>query len=190
MNKFATIAALAGAATAMTASADVLLDIDLSVANQITITATDGLAAADASSSNFTGMLMAGFFNDSSFGSGTGSGTGDLSTANNPSDGSPSLFSGTSDFGLNLWSFSTESTVTMTSGTIAMSGAATWTVGAAEYAAMLAGNTSGDLYFGADTDDDIGVDGVLVGTWNVVPAPSSAALLGLGGMLITRRRRA
>lgn len=54
---------------------------------------------------------------------------------------------------------------------------------------MLAGTTSGDLYFPADSADDIAAGAVVLGTWNVVPAPSAMALLGLGGLVTTRRRR-
>ncbi len=183
------LAVVAATGLASVASAQVLLEFDLSVTDQITITSTGGLSAASASASNFTGFLLADFFNDSSFSSGTGSGTGDLTTFSNPSDGSPSLFSNATSFGLNIWSFSTDSPVDVTAGSQAFTGSATWTVGAAEYAAMLAGNTSGDIYFGADTDDDIAAGAVFIGTYRVVPAPSALALLGLGGIVAGRRRR-
>ncbi|MBL4809903.1 MAG: PEP-CTERM sorting domain-containing protein, partial [Phycisphaerales bacterium] len=67
---------------------------------------------------------------------------------------------------------------------------ATWSgLDAGEYAAMLAGNISGDIYFNADTDNDIADGAVFIGTWNVIPAPGSMALLGLGGIVAGRRRR-
>ncbi len=188
--KMNVLAVIAATGLVSAASAEVLLSIDLTVTDQITITSTGGLSSADASGSNFTGYLLANFFNDSSFGSGTGAGVGDLTTLSNPSDGSPSLFSSTSSFGLNVWSFSTDSTVSVTSGAQAFTGSGTWTIGSAEYAAMVAGNISGDIYFGADTDDDIGGAGVeLIGTYRVIPAPSSLALIGLGGLVAGRRRR-
>ncbi len=189
MNKIATIAGLAVAATAMTASADVLLSVDLSVVDQITITATGGLSAADATASNFTGFLLAGFYNDASFGSADDLILGDLTTTSNASDGTPSLYSSSSSFGINVWSFSTDGTVAVTSGAQAFTGSATWAMDPADYAGMLAGNTSGDIYFDADTDDDIAAGATLIGTWNVVPAPGSMALLGLGGIVAGRRRR-
>ena len=164
------IIAIAGLATV--ASADVLLEVDLSVANTVTITATGGLSAADASASNFTGYLLAGFYNNADATPAGSGATGDLSTAANASDGTPSLFSSSSSFGLNVWSFSTDSTVDVTSGEIAFAGSSSWTLDAIDYADMLAGNTSGDIYFGADTDDDIASGATLIGTWNVVPAPS------------------
>jgi hypothetical protein len=186
MNKLAIIA-LAGLTA--TASADNLLDIDLTVANQVTITATSGLASTSASGSNFTGFLLADFFaapgagNADSF---LGAGTGSLSTAGNASDGTPSLFNGSTSVGLNVWSFSTDSTVGVTGGSQAFVGSATWSLTAAQYAAFQAGAASGDVIFNADTDDDAGVN---IGTYRVIPAPSALALLGLGGLATARRRR-
>ncbi len=186
MNKIAIIAL---AATASIASADVLLQIDLSVANEVTISATDGLASADASGSNFTGYLLADFFNTAGSPAGLGAGTGDLTTFANPSDGTPSLFQGSSSVGLNIWSFSTDTTVGVTAGAQAFTGSGTWSLDAAQYADFLSASTSGDIYFGADTDDDIGNGAILIGTYSVVPAPGALALLGLGGLATTRRRR-
>ncbi|MBO6514731.1 MAG: PEP-CTERM sorting domain-containing protein [Phycisphaerales bacterium] len=186
MNKIATIAGLAVAASAMTASADVLLLVDLSVADTITISATDGVSSADGSASNFTGFLLAGFYNTLGAGIADTSVSGDLSTAANASDGSADIFNGGSSFGLNVWSVSTDSTLGVTAGATAFAGSTTWTVSAADYAELLAGNMSGDIIFGADTDDD---DGVNIGTWAIVPAPGSLALLGLGGIAAGRRRR-
>ena len=191
MNNFATIAGLAVAAVAATASADLLISVDLTVANQVTISATDGLSAATASGSDVTGIYLNGFYN------GAGSAlldtylSGDFSNAENPtSDGSPALFraGAGSDTGLNVFSWSTASTVTFTAGELAFIGSATFELDAASYADMLAGNTSGDLYFPADDISDV-AGAVVLGTWNVVPAPSAMALLGLGGLVTTRRRR-
>lgn len=186
MNKIATIAGLAVAASAMTASADVLLLVDLSVADTITISATDGLSSADGSASNFTGFLLADFYTSAGAGISDTSVVGDLSTAANASDGSADLFNGSSSFGLNVWSVSSDFDLDVTAGATAFAGSTTWTVSAADYAELLAGNMSGDIIFGADTDDD---DGVNIGTWAIVPAPGSLALLGLGGIAAGRRRR-
>ncbi len=189
MNKITTIAGLVIAAGTMSASADNLLVIDLSVANTLTITSTGGNSSASATSSNFTGYLLAEFFNDASVTPADLSVSGNLTTNSNASDASADIFSGGSDFGLNVWSFSTDTNVSVTAGVQAFVGSTTWTVDAADYAAMLAGNTSGDIYFGADTDDDIAAGATLIGTWNVVPAPSGLALIGLGGIVAGRRRR-
>ena len=191
MNKIATIAGLAVAATALTASADVLLSVDLSVTNEITVSAVDGNASTSASASVFTGFLLAGFFSPADAGNGPGiaDGVGNLSTANNASDLGPSIFNGGTSVGLNIWNFSSDSTVSVTGGTQAFSGSATWTVDGAAYAAALAGNVSGDIYFGADTDDDLPFS-TNIGTWEVkIPAPGSMALLGMGGIFAGRRRR-
>ena len=189
MNKITTIAGIVIAAGTMSASADNLLTIDLSVANTLTISSTGGNSSASASASNFTGFLLAEFFNSAAVTPADLTVTGNLSTAANASDGTADIFSGGTDFGLNVWSFSTDTNVSVTVGAQAFAGSTTWTIDAANYAAMLAGNTSGDIYFGADTDDDIASGAVLIGTWNVVPAPSGLALIGLGGLVAGRRRR-
>lgn len=189
--KIATIAGLAIAASG--ATADVLLEIDLSVANEVTISATSGLASVSASASNFTGFLLADFFATAGGGFGgvlAADAGSDLTTFGNPSDGTPSGFVGASSVGLNIWSFSSDVTVDVVGGEQAFSGSATWTLDAAQYADFLGAATSGDIYFDADTDDDIAAGGAtLIGTYSVVPAPSALALLGLGGLTATRRRR-
>jgi len=188
MNKITTIATLVAAATAMTASAEQLVSVDLSVANQITISSTGGASSADASFSAFTGFLLADFYNTVGAGGGVVGGAGDLSTFGEASDGSPSMFNSTTSFGLNIWSF-TAGSPTIVSGEQAFSGSATFDVDAGVYAAMLAGNSSGEIYAGADSDDDITAGAINIGTWALVPAPSSVAMLGLGGLVAGRRRR-
>ena len=193
MNKLAILAGLTVAASGAAAGSnlEILLEVDLSVENQVTISATDGLAAVSASASNFTGYLLADFFatQGAGFGGVLGADSGDLTTFNNASDGTPSGFVGGTSVGLNIWSFSSDSTVTVDAGAQAFVGSATWTLDAAQYADFLAGATSGDIYFGADTDDDIAAGAVLIGQYSVVPAPGALALLGMGGMVATRRRR-
>ena len=171
------------------ASADILLIVDLTVPNEVTITATNGNSYVDASGSDTTGFYMADFYG----GGGDLSATltaGDLTNAENPSDFSPSLFRGFDDPGLNVWSFSSDSTVTFTAGSLAFVGSGNWTMDATDYADMVAlGNRTGDVYFPADTVDDLS-SAVLLGEYAVrVPAPASAALLGLGGLAAIRRRR-
>lgn len=190
MNKFATIAGLTVAASAMTASAGGvdLLCIDLSVENMITITATDGLSSGTVSGSDSTGALMADFFVGSGIGIFNSGGIGDLTAAGESPDGSPALFNSSTSFGLNIWSWSSDASSSFTTGEVAFTGSATWDLDADEYAAALAGNTSGEIYAFADTDDDIS-SSTYLGNWKVVPAPSSLALLGLGGIAAGRRRR-
>lgn len=191
MKNITTIAGLALAVTAMTASADHLLEVDLSVANQITIMATSGVSAVSASGGDTTGVYLENFFNVVGTNPLETLLSGNLTNAENPSDGTPNLFRAGlgSDMGLNIWSFSSDITVTFTAGSLAFTGSATWGLSASEYADFLTGNSSGDLYFPADDSGDL-AGAERLGTWAlVVPAPSSMALLGLGGLVCTRRRR-
>lgn len=189
MTKFvagaAAVACLAGVAQAQD-----LLIVDLSVANQITISATANAASASATFSNFNGVYLDGFYGPS-----TGPLlvttliSGNLTTFNNPSDNSPSLFRQANDPGLNIWSFSTASTVSVTAGQQAFTGAGTWSMASDFYNAMLAGASSGTLYANVDTVDDIPTVGVAIGQWRVVPTPAALSLLGVGGLLGAARRR-
>lgn len=181
--------AAAAAMAATTAQADDLLIIDLTVENQITITATDGLSAATVAGSDGIGIYFENFYGGAGDSLSASLVSGDLTNAENPTDNTPSLFrgGGGSDPGLNLWSFSSDTTVTFTAGSVAFVGSATWNLDANEYADMLAGMMSGNIYFPADTFDDI--DGATVlGTYSVVPAPGVLALLGLAGVARSRRR--
>lgn len=188
MNKFATIAGLAIAATAMNASAEVLLLVDLSVVDQVTISATDGLSSGDVSGTDSTGVLMADFFTGAGIGIIDSLGAGDLTTAGNTSDGTPGIFNSTGSLGFNFWTWTDDTAISFSAGSVAFTGSATWSLDSDEYAAAIAGNTFGDIYAFADTDDDIAAS-TLIGQWSVVPAPGSLALLGLGGIAAGRRRR-
>lgn len=173
------------------AHADDLLIVDLSVPNQITINSTAGLSAATVSGSDTTGVYFDNFYGVAGNALADVLVSGDITNVGNPSDFTPDLFRGGSgtDTGLNLWSWSSDFTVDFTAGSQAFSGTGTWTLSAAEYADMLAGNMSGNLYFPADTSDDV-ANATLLGTYKViVPAPASAALLGIGGLAAVRRRR-
>lgn len=185
--KWASFAAVSVSMLAGSAQADDLLLIDLSVTNQLTITATNGLASANATGSSFTGIYLTNFFNNVTSLS-IQNGSGDLTAAGTTSDGTPSLFNGSGDFGLNIWSITNDS-FSFTAGQVAFTGSGTWNLDAGVYADMLAGNTSGEIYSPASSSGDVG-NGTLIGTYNIVPAPGSMALLGLGGLACTRRRRA
>lgn len=172
------------------AQADVLIAVDLLTPNEVTISATDGLSAATVAGSDTIGFLLADFYTG-----GTASpdllndGVGDLTNFENPSDGNPRLFRASGgDTGLNVWSFSLDSTVTFTAGSQAFLGSATWTLDPLVYADMLAGNTAGDIYFPADDAGDI-PGATLLGTWFVIPEPGSIAILSLGAIGLIRRRR-
>jgi hypothetical protein len=181
---------LASAITlASTAQADTLLLIDITVPNQVTFLATPGLAEATASASNFQGFLLADFFAFPGEGlAGNVMGFGDLSTTANPADFSPSIFQGASSHGLNIWSFSTDTTVDVTAGSQAFAGSATFDLTPTQYAGFLNAQLGGDIYFAADTDDDI-LQATYIGRYGLFPTPSSLALLGFAALTTTRRKR-
>ena len=184
LGAFALVAGLATGAQA----ADLLL-IDLTVANQITITATTGASSANASGSVFTGFYLANFFGNTTSSSLVSTlVSGNLTAASNTSDNSPALFNSIGNSGLNVWSYSAAANSTFTTGQQAFTGSGTWNVAASFYNDMLDGSTSGNVYFAADTDDDLAA-ATVIGQYRVIPAPASLALLGLGGLAAGRRRR-
>lgn len=184
----ASVAMFAGAAQA---GSSVLLTVDLTVPNEVTITATDGLSAATISGGDITGVYLDDFYGVAGDSLSTSStGAGDLTNAANPSDGSPALFrgGGGTDTGLNIFSWSSDSTVDFTAGELAFTGSGTWALDPNEYADMLAGNTSGDLFFPADDSGDV-AGATFLGTYRVIPTPGALAMLGLAGAGVIRRRR-
>lgn len=181
------------AAFATTASADDLLIVDLTVANEVTITATAGLSAVTASGPDSIGVYFENFYGVAGGPLSATLVSGDITNVMEPPDNSPALFrgGGGTDPGLNLWSWSTASTVNFTAGAQAFTGSGTWSLDPAEYADMLAGGvTGGNLWFPADTVDDI-PGAQQLGTYVVIiPAPGAFMLLGAGlGLGMVRRRR-
>lgn len=196
MNRTGSISSLAAAAALASAAAaqqtDVLLVVDLSVENQITITATDGLSAATAVGSDSIGVYFDNFYGVSGSSLSATLLFGDLTSVGSPTDGSPSLFRGGigSDTGLNMYSWSDDLEVTFTAGERAFIGSATWALDANEYLEMLAASLGGNLYFPADTADDVS-GATLLGRYTVIiPAPGAVTLAGAGlAMTALRRRR-
>jgi hypothetical protein len=184
------VLAIAGAASAT--ELQKLVIIDLTVPNQVTVTATDGVSFSDASGSDVTGIYLENFYGGAGDSLSASLVSGDFTNFENPSDNSPSLFraGAGADPGLNIWSFSSDTTVTFTAGGQAFIGSATWNLDPNEYANMIAGGErGGDLYFPADDVGDL-PGAVLLGTWNVIiPTPGTAGLLGLAGLAAVRRRR-
>ena len=188
------IAAIAGIQSVASAQVlDVLIEIDLTVTDQITVNATTGNSAATVAGSNVIGFYFADFYNGpQSIGLSASLVAGDITSSLNPTDNTPSLFrsgTGGGDPGLNIWSFSTNATINFVAGTQAFVGSATWNLSPAAYADMLAGNTSGLIYFPADTFDDL-TNAQVLGTYVVIPTPGALAMFGLSfGACAIRRRR-
>lgn len=194
MNKKASVLAVAltaGAAYAVDTN-DVLLIVDLTVVDQVTITATDGVSAADVTGSDGIGVYFEDFYaGDGASGLNETLVSGDLTSVGSPSDGTPNLFrSGTTDPGLNLFSWTADSDATFTAGSQAFTGSAVWTLESDDFADMAAlGNRSGLLYFPADDAGDL-AGATFIGLYQViVPAPAALPLLGLGLGFAARRRR-
>ena len=166
------------------AQASSILLIDLTVPNQVTIIGTGNPSAVTASGGDSVGVYLENFYGGAGVSLVETLISGDLTNAENPSDGTPDLFRGGSgtDPGLNIWSWSPDLTVTFTAGQPAFVGSATWSLSAAQYADMVNGSASGNVYFPADTVDDL-PNALVLGTYSIVPEPGALAIictLGLG----------
>jgi len=176
-----------------TAQAAVVLQLDLSTVNQVTISATSGLSLVSKSGSDGVGVYLKDFFGTQVF---SDSGSSVLAGANlvyfnATSDGSPSLYRFTNDPGLNIWSMDdgTPDPASFTSGVQAFKGSATWSLTAQQYAVFLQAPTSGDVYAFADTIDDLNGGPQVIGQYSVVPEPTSMAIFGLGAFGIAYRAK-
>ena len=179
------------------AQANLLLNVDLSVENTITVSTTDGSSLISESGSLFRGMYLDGFFGDI-FSSSISDSliSGGITSINDTSDVFNDLFHSSNDPGLNLFNL-VGGTATFTAGELAFEGQASWAVSDVAYQSALNGALSGGLFFPADTIDDI--DGLsALGTWAVsgvdnveVPAPSALVLLafGLAGVSLSRKSK-
>lgn len=181
------------------AQAAVVLQLDLSTVNQVTISATTGLSLASVSGSDTTGVYLKDFFGNRVFST---SGSTRLAGANlvyfnATSDGSPSLFRTNSlDPGLNIYSMDngTPDPASFTSGVQAFKGSATWSLTAQQYATFLQAPTSGDVYAFADSIDDLSGLPQVIGQYSfvssaAVPEPTSMAIFGLGALGMAYRAR-
>ena len=176
-----------------TAQAAVVLQLDLSTVNQVTISATSGLSLVSKSGSDIDGVYLKDIFGTQVFST---SGSSRLDGANlvyfnATSDGSPSLYRFTNDPGLNIWSMDdgTPDPASFTSGVQAFKGSATWSLTAQQYAVFLQAPTSGDVYAFADTIDDLNGGPQVIGQYSVVPEPTSMAIFGLGAFGIAYRAK-
>lgn len=179
------------------AQADLLLEVDLSVENTVTITSTGGLSSATISGSPFTGFYMSDMFDEdstSSFFMGRGLVSGDLAGSLDVSDNTPDLFRAASgsDTGLNIWSYAVDTSM-FEIGQQAFSGSATWTIDSITYLQAV-NAVGGDIFFSASSLGETD-NASLLGTWSVkrpdvvgvsAPATISFAVLGLAIMLFRR----
>jgi len=149
-----------------------VLTVDLSIENQITVSAGAGVSMATISSANANdiGFLFADFFPTTvqSLGSSLVSGA-TLSAASSTSDGSPVLYrASSSDTGLNIYSYSTDMAHGFTVLQTAFTGTATWNISAGAYNLMLSSApATGDVYF--PTDEAAGIPtATKIGTYRVI----------------------
>lgn len=193
---FALMTALPSASQAAT-----LLSVDLSVANQVTISAEPGIVNTTAFGSDGVGIYLPDFFDTPGTGFNIGDDPGgNFASSNQIADGSARLFRASGDTGLNIYSFALGSLVSFTAGTPAFTGSATWTLTPGLYSEFVAAPGAGSLFFPADSAGDIaGLSpiGEFATSNAVVPAPvpvpASVLLLGsvlMGLGLFGRRKKA
>ncbi len=190
MNTILAVVGLSMGVTAVAVSADELIQIDLSVVNEMVLTSTNGNSAITATGSDFSGILLDGILGGSGGVNFNFMDFSDFSSAQNPTSGFPGLWQGGNgtDTGLNIFAMSTDANLDFTAGSRAFTGEIRMRLNATFYNNLVAGNTSGNIYFPAEDDSQIpGAE--ILGTYRVIPAPSGLALLGLGGIAAGRRRR-
>ena len=186
-------AALAGSVLTVSgfANSALVLLVDLTVANQITISATAGTSFATVNGSDTVGFYLTDFFDSTDVYLSDTLVTGNLTSANETSDNSPLLYS--EDIGLNIWSFTNDPQMTFTAGSVAFIGQATWNIDASSYASALAGALAGNVFAPADELSALQNAAALIGTWEVttaekVSAPATLAILALGIIGVASRR--
>ena len=181
--------AIAALAVAAPSQADVVLIVDLSVENQITITSTSAASMSTVSGSDGIGFYLAAFYSSAVAGGVSDTlVSGNLTSFLDVSDGTPDLFKFSSDPGLNVFSYTNTPTSSFVAGTQAFSGSGTWNISATNYQDMLNGNTSGDVWAIADNLPDLSTASI-IGQWTVIPVPGAGAMLAVAGLVGMRRRR-
>lgn len=173
------------------ATAGLLLEVDLTVENTISIFATLESSLETVTGQDFVGIYLADFYGVNLInGISDTLIQGDLVAANNRSDLSPNLFHFSNDPGLNIFSTSNSSQLSFTQGQQAFSGSGTWAIDQASYQHFLNSASSGNIFFAADEISDTSSASIL-GTWSVVDVPEPSILglfaIGLFGASLLRR---
>lgn len=190
---FTAVMLISSGLTMPVAQANLLLDVDLSVENTITINALNGSALISETNGLFTGLYLDGFFGDSFTSSINDSLiSSSITSANDTSGLFNDLFHFSNDAGLNLFSFD-GGTASFIADELAFVGTGTWTVSETAYQSALNGAQNGNLFFPADSIDDIAGLSAL-GSWAIsssveVAAPSTVLLfiLSLASVLFSRK---
>ena len=180
------------------AHAGVLIELDLSVTDQLTLTATTETAIGTVSGSTFAGIVLQG---TGEVNNGFNGGASD--TFGFKSTGAFTLIETVQLFKSGVWSLnlyeskhSDSVDTSITSGQQAFVGTTTITLNSESYNNLLNAPSSGKIYAFAD-GDDFATNGTHVGDWakassGTVPEPSTAIAMGLLGVLGfagNRRRR-
>jgi hypothetical protein len=176
----------------------VVLQLDLTTVNKVTISATSGLSLASVSGGDNQGVYLKDLLAPagSSFQINNNSDVGgSLVYSNATSDGTPRLYGDATDPGINIFSMDngTPNPASFTSGVQAFKGSATWSLTAQQYAVFLQASTSGDVYAFASSEGDLD-GGQVIGQYSVVgsaavPEPTSMAIFGLGALGMAYRAR-
>jgi hypothetical protein len=179
------------------AQAAVVLQMDLSTVNQVTISATSGLSLVSQSGDDSIGVYLKDFFATagSTFEK-TADAGGSLVYFNATSDGTPGLYRAENDPGLNIYGIDDGNTfpASFTAGVQAFKGSATWSLTAELYAACLQAPTTGDVYAFASEISELNGGPQVIGQYSfvssaAVPEPTSMAIFGLGALGMSYRAR-
>ena len=167
------------------AHAGVLIELDLSVTNKLTLTATTETAIATATGETLKGIVLQGTGNAVVESVGASDTFGFKSTGEiNEINISNLLDSGV--FSINLYEAGVSVTTSITQGQQAFEGTTTITVNAQSYANLLNSPSSGKIYAFDDGSSTFATNGTYVGDWakaSTVPEPSTAIAMGLLGIV-------
>jgi hypothetical protein len=159
------------------AGADVLLTVDLTEKNKVTLTAEAGLSAATITGDPSIGIYLQNFFKASGVFFDLPSYTADFSNVGNVSAGNVQMYRAADDeMGLNFFGWGQDSETSFTALSLAFTGSATWSLSDEEYAYLANANSSGNIYFPADSSDGI-ASATALGTYQVIPEPSTVMLM-------------